>query len=170
MSENLAMAAPFAAEPENRAIPDTLPAVDLDLSPSDSFVTLTNAIHNLQDEVTAFREERERNLQDMAAMRQRITSLEQRQEEDASRICCDIAYDRQRLAKLEKGELQPLQRDRGDILKALIAANGGKMLAMDARKKMHLAKNRFSELLKTCDFVEKKPSHIDRRKDIIILK
>jgi hypothetical protein len=44
------------------------------------------------------------------------------------------------------------------------------MLAMDARKKMHLAKNRFSELLKTCDFVEKKPSHIDRRKDIIILK
>jgi hypothetical protein len=31
-------------------------------------------------------------------------------------------------------EPQPLQKDRGEILRALIAANGGKMLATDARK------------------------------------
>src|SRR5512137_2974439 len=31
-----------------------------------------------------------------------------------------------------KKEPQPLQRDRGEILRALIAANGGKMLAKDA--------------------------------------
>jgi len=37
----------------------------------------------------------------------------------------NIAHDRCRLAALEKVEPQPLQKDRGDILRALIAANGG---------------------------------------------
>ena len=82
-------------------------------------------------------------------------------------IICDHG---QRLTKLEKVEPQPLQKDRGEILRALLAANGGKMLAKDAKKKMHLTKNRFSELLKICDFIERKPFHSDRRKDIIILK
>ena len=34
-----------------------------------------------------------------------------------------------------KKEAQPMQRDRADILRALIAANGGKILAKDARQK-----------------------------------
>jgi hypothetical protein len=67
-------------------------------------------------------------------------------------------------------EPQPLQRDRGEILRALILANGGKMLAKEARQKMHLGKNRFSELLKICDFIETKPYHLDKRQDVIILK
>jgi hypothetical protein len=67
-------------------------------------------------------------------------------------------------------EPQLRQKDRGEILRALLAANGGKMLAKDARQKMHLSKNRFSELLKICDFIETKPLHSDRRKYIIILK
>jgi len=67
-------------------------------------------------------------------------------------------------------EPQLMQKDRGEILRALLAANGGKMLAKDARQKMHLSKNRFSELLKICDFIETKPLHSDRRKYIIILK
>jgi len=72
-------------------------------------------------------------------------------------------------AILEK-KPQPLQKDRGDILRALLAANGGKMLAKDARKKMHLSKARFSELLAVCNFVDTKPLHSDRRKLVIILK
>jgi len=67
-------------------------------------------------------------------------------------------------------EPQPMQRDRAEILRALLVANGGKMLAKDARQKMHLAKSRFSELLSVCDFLETKPLHSDRRKMIIILK
>lgn len=67
-------------------------------------------------------------------------------------------------------EPQPLQKDRADILRALLAANGGKMLAKDARKKMHLSKNRFSELLRVCDFIGTKPYHLDRRQTVIILK
>ena len=65
---------------------------------------------------------------------------------------------------------QPMQKDRAEILRALLVANGGKMLAKDARKKMHLTKNRFSELLRVCDFIDTKPYHLDRRQTVIILK
>jgi hypothetical protein len=65
---------------------------------------------------------------------------------------------------------QPMQKDRADILRALLVANGGKMLAKDVRKKMHLSKERFSNLLLICDFIERKPYHLDRRQDVIILK
>ena len=67
-------------------------------------------------------------------------------------------------------EPQPTQKDRAEILHALLAANGGKMLAKEARKKMHLSKNRFSELLRVCGFIDTKPYHLDRRQTVIILK
>jgi len=60
--------------------------------------------------------------------------------------------------------------DRAEVLRALLVANGGKMLATDARRKMHLRKELFSPLLKKCDFVEVKPLHSDGRKKVIILK
>ena len=83
----------------------------------------------------------------------------------------EIAYDRQRIAKLEQKEPQPLQKDRGEILRALLASNNGKMLAKEARQKMHLSKSRFSELLESMkDCIEKRPYHLDRTQNIIILK
>ena len=109
-------------------------------------------------------------LQEVQSLKDQINALEARQEEDIERLALDIAFDRQRLTKLEKVKLQPLQKDRGEILRALIAANGGKMLAKDARKKMRVPKSSFSELLKTCDFVEKQAYHLDPRKDILVLK
>jgi len=104
------------------------------------------------------------------SLRDQIAALEAHQLNDTARLARDIALDRQRLTKLEKVEPQPLQKDRADILRALIAANGGKMLAKDARQKMHLHKNRFSELLEKCDFIETRPLHSDKRKMVIILK
>jgi uncharacterized membrane protein len=81
------------------------------------------------------------------------------------------AYDRQRISKLEQKEPQPLQKDRGEILRALIAANGGKMLAKDARKMMRLSKQTFSMLLASMsEYIETKPLHSDKRKDVLILK
>ena len=65
---------------------------------------------------------------------------------------------------------QPLQKDRADLLRALLMANGGKMLAKDARQKMHIKKNHFAELLRVCDFIDTKPYHLDRRQTVIILK
>jgi len=80
------------------------------------------------------------------------------------------AYDRQRITKLEHREPQPLQKDRAEILRALIAANGGKMLAKDARKKMHLSRSRFSELLATMkDQIEVKPFHLKKSQNVLIL-
>ena len=68
-------------------------------------------------------------------------------------------------------EPQPLQRDRGDILRALLAANNGKMLARDARKKMHLSRPRFSELLSTMgNYIETKPYHLHKNWKVLILK
>jgi hypothetical protein len=65
---------------------------------------------------------------------------------------------------------QPMQKDRADVLRALLVANGGKMLAKDIKKKMHIKKNHFAELLRVCDFAETKPFHLDRRQTVIILK
>lgn len=80
------------------------------------------------------------------------------------------AYDRQRLARLERVDPQPLQKDRGEILRALIAANGGKMLAKEARKKMHLSRSRFSELLTTMKGeIEVKPFHLKKSQNVLIL-
>ena len=90
--------------------------------------------------------------------------------EATERLYLEIAYDRQRIAKLEQREPQPLQKDRGEILRALIAVNGGKMLAKEARKLMHLPENTFSELLKTCDFIESRPYHLDKRQLLLIIK
>jgi hypothetical protein len=104
-------------------------------------------------------------------LRDEVESLRSTEERDISRLALDIAYDRQRISRLERVEPQPLQRDRADILRALLAANGGKMLAKDARKLMHLSKSRFSELLsKTADDIEKRPYHLDHTQNIIILR
>ena len=66
---------------------------------------------------------------------------------------------------------QPLQKDRGEILRALIAANGGKMLATDARKKMHLSRSRFSKLLTTVkDEIEARPYHLNKSWQVLVLR
>ncbi len=75
------------------------------------------------------------------------------------------------LQEAARRQPQRLQRDRADILRALLAANGGKMLAKDARQKMHLSKQLFSMLLATMgEYIEIKPLYSDNRKKLLILK
>jgi hypothetical protein len=106
-----------------------------------------------------------------ASLLQEIEDLRARQDRDYERFSGDICDHGQRLRKLEKIEPQPLQRDRADILRALLAANGGKMLAKDARQKMHLSKQLFSMLVASMgDYIEMKPLHIDNRKKVLVLK
>ena len=102
----------------------------------------------------------------------RITEIAARQDEDCERIGRDIAYDRQRLARLEApSDPTPSQKDRGEILKALLAAYGGKMPEKEARLKMHLSKSQFSQLLAAVkDCVDLKPYHLDKRQKILLLK
>lgn len=132
---------------------------------------IETALQRLRDEITALQDAREMDMQEIAALRLKVASLESLQEQDTNRICRDIAIDRQRLKRLEKAEPQPLQKDRGEILRALIVANGGKMLAKDARQKMHLSKPLFSMLLATMDdHIETKPLHSDNRRKVLILR
>lgn len=64
-----------------------------------------------------------------------------------------------------------MQKDRAEILRALLAANGGKMLAKDARQKMHLSKSRFSELLVIMKGdIEVKQYHLKKNQKVLVLK
>jgi hypothetical protein len=102
----------------------------------------------------------------------RITEIAAQQDEDCDRLARDIAYDRQRLARLEaRPDPTPSQKDRSEILRALLVANSGKMFEKEARQKMRLSKSQFSQLLASMQgFVEKKTYHLDKRQKILILK
>ena len=102
----------------------------------------------------------------------RITEIAARLDEDYERLARDIAYDRQRLARLEASpDPTPSQKDRGEILRALLAANGGKMPEKEARQKMHLSKSQFSQLLAAMQGdIAAKPYHLDKRQKILQIK
>jgi hypothetical protein len=102
----------------------------------------------------------------------KIAEIVARQDDDSYRLARDIAYDRKRLTKLEAPPgPTPSQKDRSEILKALLAANGGKMPLKAVRQKMHLSKAQFSQLLASVGGgVEQKAYHLDRRQKILILK
>lgn len=104
------------------------------------------------------------------ALKREISSLQEELSALREEVALERAQDRQRIAELEHGNIQPMQADRGEILRALLAANGGKMLAKEARQKMRLSESRFSELLATQEDIGKKPLHTDSRKNIIFLK
>lgn len=108
----------------------------------------------------------------VASQDNRIVELAARQDEDCERIGRDIAYDRQRLTRLETPpDPTPSQKDRSEILKALLAAHGGKMPEKEARLKMRLSKSQFSQLLVSIrDQIELKPYHLDKRRRILRLK
>ena len=102
----------------------------------------------------------------------RITEIAAQLDEDYERLARDIAYDRQRLARLEaSSDPTPSQKDRGEILRALLVAHGGKMPEKEARQKMRLSKSQFSQLLVAVkDYIELKPYHLDKRQKILMLK
>ena len=151
---------------------------DFPVSPSEEAVFILNS-GQLQEIISQAVQMTIEPLQDrvkdlekiVAAQGELIAALTSTQEREVNRICLDIAYDRQRLARLEKVEPQPMQRDRGEILRALLAANGGKMLAKDARQKMRLDKATFSRLLDALkDDIAIKSLHTDKRKLVLMLK
>jgi len=99
-----------------------------------------------------------------------MAALESTQETQADNQLIQLRLIGQ-LREATKKEAQPLQKDWGEILRALLAANGGKMLAKDARQKMHISKPRFSELMATMgDYIETKPYHLNKSAKVLILK
>jgi hypothetical protein len=122
---------------------------------------IERAIQPLQDEV--------RDLKGTVAnLEDKVSNLEATQDTQADnelnmlRLIADLRKDK---------EPQPLQKDRGKILRALVAANGGKMLAKEARQKMRMSRSHFSELLATMkSYIEIKPYHLKKSARVLILK
>jgi len=109
----------------------------------------------------------------LSPLRADLEALQSEVEANHDHLLREVAMDRQRLARLEHGlaDPKPCERDRGELLRALLAANGGKMLESEARKKMRLSPARFSELLVTLrEFVEVRQYHLDKRKNVLVLK
>lgn len=110
--------------------------------------------------------------EEIKALNSELRDLRYLIDRELERSFREIALDRQRLARLETPpDPTPSQKDRGEILKALVAANGGKMPLKAVRQKMHLSKAQFSQLMASIDGgIEQKPSHLDKRQKILILK
>ncbi len=84
----------------------------------------------------------------------------------------DICNHGQRLVKLEQiqDKPQPRQLNQSEVLRALLAANGGKMLQSEAIKKMNITKSDFSRLLRSMkNDIKSKPYYKDRRKNLLEL-
>jgi hypothetical protein len=106
----------------------------------------------------------------VAGQEEKISALEATQDHQAENELIQL-----RLIKGIQDEIhkkpQPMQKDRGEILRALIAANSGKMLAKEARQKMHLSRSQFSMLLATMkDDIEVKPYQHKKNQKVIVLR
>jgi hypothetical protein len=124
---------------------------------------ITRAIQPLQDEVSQLKVTIVRQQEDIASLK----STEHLNFSDIRDLYTAIDEIDQR----QQIKPQPLQKDRGEILRALLAAHGGKMLAKEARQKMHLIKPRFSELLATMkNDIEVRPYHLKKNQKVLVLK
>lgn len=156
----------FASEEMQAKVPPSEgPVFILTSSQLQGIVTqaVKKAIQPLQDRIES---------QDatIVALEQKIAVMEATQETHADNQLIQLKLIAE-LREATKKEPQPLQKDRGEILRALIAANGGKMLAKDARQRMRMDKATFSRLLATLqDHIETKPLHQDKRRLLLIIK
>jgi uncharacterized protein YhdP len=124
---------------------------------------ITKALQPLQDEVRDLKVTVARQDEKIATLEDRIAL-----QEDNGLIQLRLIND---LREATAQKPQPMQKNRGEILRALLAANNGKMLAKDARQKMHLSESRFSELLAVMqEYIDTKPYHLNKSAKILILK
>jgi len=147
----------FVSQIQSNAQPSesiTIPAVILQ--------DLLGAIQELKDEVAALREERAQDHQEMATLTARmdtltarVSSLESMEEQDISRVCLDIAQDRQRITKLEKPpEPQPtkIATTRIERIEKLCQDTPGHTISLsELRGRLGIHKSVLSRLLKKVD-------------------
>jgi len=135
------------------------PASPLVTIPVSALQDLLGAVQDLKEEVAALREERDQDREEMAAMRLKLASLETRQDEDISRLALDIAYDRQRLAKLEKGQCSPpttpppgsKTASRIEKVKDFLKTRGGGATFQECERLLGIRPNQMSRLVSMLD-------------------
>ena len=103
-----------------------------------------------------------------------LIEITKRQEEQIAHLAENQEIQAGIIAKLKSQishDPSPSQQDRGEVLRALLVANGGKMLAKDVRQRMGLDKATFSRLLASVrGEIESRPVQIDKRKMLLTLK
>ena len=145
-------------------------AQQADVPPEEPIFVLTGS--QLQDIISSAILPLQAELQDLkdtvALQGEKIAALEATQDLQAENSFIQL----QLINDLRKDkEPQPLQKDRGEILRAMLAANGGKMLAKEARQKMRMNKPAFSKLLAVMKRdIETKPYSFKRNQKLLILK
>ena len=116
------------------SVADAISAFPNNVSPSD------------QDQLILTRGELTRIIANaMSEVRKEIGGLQGLVNEHEMRLDKHGEYIRELRFREEPGP-GPRQKDRGEILKALLSANQGKMLERDARRKMHLSETVFFEI------------------------
>ncbi len=103
--DNVAVASinTFGIAPKANVPPSEDPIFVLTASQLRQIITNTvhEAVQPLQDEVMELKATTASQREEIASMGRKLASLEILQEQDTTRICLDIAYDRRRLAALE---------------------------------------------------------------------
>ena len=134
------------------------PMPKADAPPSEPIFVLTAS--QLQDIISQAVEKAIDELSELKAaiafQDEKIRSLEAMQEAEISRICVDIAYDRQRLAKLEKSEPGPTDEERMEKLEGYLKdkkSAGMKPEASftEARTHLEVSRSQFSKLISKLD-------------------
>ena len=152
----------FAPVPQNDNVPHSEEPVFI-LTSSQLQDVITRAIQPALDRIESFQATITQQAEKIAALEATVNTLA-----DNQFIQLRLIHE---LREATKKDPQPLQKDRGDILRALIAANGGKMLAKDARQKIRLSPSAFSQLIATMkDDIEVKPFNLRKNQKVIILK
>jgi len=163
----------------------------LNAFPASQLVTLTyeqlqglitsaveKAIQPLQDEVTTLRATIAQQEEVIASLRATVTSVESLQEQDTTRICLDIAYDRQRIAKLEHPVKEPGKTEisRAEKIERYLAARPDHKATFETLKGYLGVDNvRLNDAIKTLMSTSKQTYAIqkaktgDKRKKILVL-
>jgi len=155
----------FGTSPKADFVPTSEQLITLTYGQLSELITraIEKAIQPLQDRISSLEDR-------IASLEEENAALQATQETQADNSLIQLRLIND-LREATKKEAQPLQKDRGEILRALLAANGGKMLAKEARQKMHLGKEQFSLLIsKMGEDIEAKPLHSDNRKKILVLR
>jgi hypothetical protein len=150
----------FGISPKADSVPPSEEAVFV-LTSGQLQDLIKEAIQPLQDEISDLKATVARQDEKIAALESTQAHMEENQ-----------LIQLRLIADLRKGqEPQPMQKDRGEILRALIAANGGKMLAKDARQKMHIADYTLSKLLVTMkDEIDVRRYRLKGNQKLLVLK
>lgn len=130
------------------------PSETITVSLADLRQIIQDALQPLKDRIESLESTVASQGEEIAALRLSVASLESLQESEISRVCCDIAYDRQRLARLEKSQEEPTATESeriGRIEKLCTDAPKHEISLSELRGRLGIDKSVLSRLLKRID-------------------